>query len=447
MVFTTCLDRDRHPLRSRRDGIVIGTMLLLSVTAGLVSPRTLAVTVPIVGLLVIAIASRASRPSFTTLTAPLSPHYFGFLFLGFALLSAMWAMKPLSTISAVILASGYIAICLIASTELVRIPRPLAYHVAEGLWLGLAIGAVYLAIEILSNQAIRIFFYKFFEMTISPLRPPTQFTWDGSTLVGISPADLTRSIAPIPPLLWASLLALRTTAPFGQARLWSWLLFGLCVFVVAISAHETSKIAIVVGASIFAVSRWRAAVSDRALKLFWVLACLVVVPATLALHRIDAQSQIDLQYSLRHRIVIWNHTAEQALKVPIIGIGAKMMYYRHREWTELDEVTVRNQTFDVRSPHAHNIYLQTWLKLGVVGATLLTLTGLAIIERLGKLHQTAVPYAHASFVSLMVLGAGSYGMWQAWFIAMFALSAIAFAACLRVSVSDGDNLNVNTNVG
>jgi len=78
------------------------------------------------------------------------------------------------------------------------------------------------------------------------------------------------------------------------------------------------------------------------------------------------------------------------------------------------------------STHAHNVYLQTWYELGLVGVTLLMLFGLSIVNAIKTLSLTVQPYAYATFTSAAVVAASSYGMWQIWFLAMFGYSVALF---------------------
>ena len=52
-----------------------------------------------------------------------------------------------------------------------RQPRRNAFHLAEGLWLGLLVGLSYLLVEVLINQAVKIFIYNALHVLKSWLRP------------------------------------------------------------------------------------------------------------------------------------------------------------------------------------------------------------------------------------------------------------------------------------
>jgi O-antigen ligase len=115
------------------------------------------------------------------------------------------------------------------------------------------------------------------------------------------------------------------------------------------------------------------------------------------------------------------------LKAPLLGVGARTTYLLGPKLeaavaTEPDEAFPRTL-----SVHSHSVYLQTWFELGLVGATLLTLLGLAISQAIRSLARPIQPYAYATFVSAVVMAASSYGMWQTWFVSLFGITAAMFA--------------------
>ena len=193
--------------------------------------------------------------------------------------------------------------------------------------------------------------------------------------------------------------------------------------VILLAEHDTSKLAFVAGLSVFASAYVAARPTGRMVAVGWVIACLAVLPSALIVHRLDLHNAPWLPGSARHRIIIWNHTAEQVLNAPWLGVGARSTYLlgprlEHEPITRPDEAFTRTL-----STHSHSIYLQTWFELGLVGATLLTVLGLAILQAIRSLAGSLQPYAYATFVSAAVMAASSYGMWQIWFVSMFGLTA------------------------
>lgn len=432
LVFAAELDRLRHPARTRLWGMGVGSLLLGFVTVALVSPRTLAVTVP--AFVIAALISSMVRGTASGLAAkPGAAASVLSLFAGYALLSTLWAAEPARSVSSPVVAVLALATGLFGVKLMRRETRPNAYHIAEGLWIGLAAGLVYLLAELLSDQAIKIFVYNTIEVPKSWLTPPQNFRWRGDKIAAINEMDLTRSIAPVTLLLWSALLALEVTAPRRAVRIAQGVLFALALAVIALSGHETSKAAIAASAPVFLLARWRAEWVRRLLQVGVVAACALVVPLSLGLYKAGLHKAPFVQHSLQHRFAIWNYTAEETLKRPLLGVGAGMMYHLD----ELRPVYGDDTRFDVKVPHAHNIFLQTWYELGIVGAVLLAAAGLSLIERIRQLSGSSAHYGYALFTSALVMGAASYGMWQPWFLMLFALAAICYAIALRVR-SEGD---------
>jgi O-antigen ligase len=167
-------------------------------------------------------------------------------------------------------------------------------------------------------------------------------------------------------------------------------------------------------------------------KVAWVCACLAVLPAALLAHRLDLHNASWLQTTAKHRIIIWNYTAEQVLNAPWLGIGARSTYVLGPR-LEPEITTPPDEAFRrTLSTHSHSIYLQTWFELGLVGASLLTLLGLSILQAMASLARRLQPYAYATFASAAIMAASSYGMWQLWFIALFGFCAVLFGLGCRL---------------
>ena len=428
-MFPNNLDKQRHPIENRWWGVWVGTFILLATAAALVSPRTLPFSFPIVFLAILIAAER--RQKLRILRSPLGGgSLLAIAFFGYAGLSGLWAQSPLVPIGHALAAGLCFAGAGVMAHALLCEPRRNIFHIGEGLWIGLFAGLAYLFVELLSHQTIKLHMYNAFGFGPGNLRPPSFFVWKDHRLLWIAPDDLKRSIAPVTLFMWSGLLAIRGTAPWRHARWMMPLLFILAASVVFSSVHSTSKGALIGGALIFSLASWRRDWSERLLRFGWVASCLAIIPMALFLHRINLQSAPWVQSSMQHRIVAWNYTAQQTLKAPVLGIGAGMMY----ELFGSQVIENEPESYDPRLPHAHNIYLQTWFELGVIGAAFLTLIGLAILDRIHRLGPRVAPYGQATFASATIIASSSYGMWQAWFVSMFAFAVMLFAIAVRTTI-------------
>lgn len=429
-MFSADLDRDRYPFATRLWGGFLGTLVMGAILLAYVSPRTLPFTYSVVfaGTVFAVVARRgwrALRPERPFEGASV------FLFLCYAGLSALWAAHPHAPLLRAALGMTFLSASAFMVRAFLSEPRRNNFHIAEGVWISLIGGLTYLLVEFLTHQAIKIHLYNAIGVNPEALRPPAFFIWEGKRLVSISPDDLTRNITPVSLLIWPALLTVKNIGRKRAVTAVSCIMFALALAVVFKSEHETSKAALLGGLAVFLIARVSCVWSDRLLRFGWIVACLAMIPLALLLHRLDLQHSRWIQPTMQHRIVIWNYTAEQTLKAPILGIGAGMMY---ELYGPAREERGNDLGYEPRMPHAHNVYLQTWHELGVIGAALLTLAGLALLERLRRLGPRMAPYAHATFASGALVAASSYGMWQEWFIALYGFAAVLLTIAVRSQI-------------
>ena len=433
-MFSSELDWAQHGFSSRRRGIVVGTMLMVAVAASFVSARTLAFSYCIVvaGFLLFAVFNRSATrlqarpmPAARTLAA----------FFAFALISAGWAMQPDMAVSKAAIGLALVASVTSVVPLIMQETRTNLLHMSEGVRIGVCIGLLYVLAELLTDQSIKIWLFRVLELGRDDLNPPNFFKWRGATLIAIVPDDMTRNITPATLFLWPAVMLMNEARSKPWQSLSAMLFVLLTAAVVLLSQHESSKLALIVGLATFAGSSASLRWGRRAVALGWILACLAVAPVTLLAHRVGLQDAAWLQGSARHRINIWNFTAEKMLESPFVGIGADMTYVLGPEIENATPNFGSEPLQKTLSIHSHNIFMQTWLELGVVGAALLTLAGLSVLGALGSLPPVLQPYAYATFASAAGMAASSYGMWQVWFMAAFALCAVLFAVGAAVLLS------------
>ncbi len=132
-----------------------------------------------------------------------------------------------------------------------------ALHMGEGLWIGLAVGLLYVLLEIVSDQAIKIWVYNALRLPPDMLQPARFFIWESGRVVAIHSDDLTRNAAPIPLLIWPALMA----AGALPTPVWRPLVSG-CVLLLSAAAvllgpNETAKLALLAGVAVYALAHWR----------------------------------------------------------------------------------------------------------------------------------------------------------------------------------------------
>jgi O-antigen ligase len=430
-MFLGGVDRERGGIMSRAAGIGLGTIVMLAAAAALFSARTTAFTFPLCVAAFVTVAAvrrdlRATDVLPGRATWPLAA------FLGFALLSVLWARNPgvpfeKATLSLLMLA-GTLAVTALISRE----PYEDALHIGEGLCFGVAIGLAFLLVELRTGQSLKIAFFNALHFRPGELKPIGFFFWEGNRLIAMSADYMSRNITPAALLLWPTALVLRVIPQRALRICLSVGLVTLAALVIALSSHESSKLALVAGLAVFALTLLSRRWTYRVMVATWAVACLAAVPLALFAYQSHLHEATWLQDSARHRIIIWNETAEMTLASPIIGVGANMTYVLGPELEKEDPTfgtTILSRTLNI---HSHNIYLQTWFELGVVGAVLLALAGLSVLGAIARLAPPLQPYAYATFASVAAMAAASYGMWQLWYIALFAFTAVAFAIGARL---------------
>lgn len=424
-MFSGDLDTASSTFSTRKWGIILGTIIMVAVAAALISARTIPFTYTATVVAFIVVAPLRARSEFLVPRVGMVSLSVA-AFLLYALISAIWAIEPSLTIFkttlAILIMLGTIAVCQLIVSE----SHPNLLHMAEGVWIGLLVGLLYFLVEILTNQSIKIWLFNMLALEPADLRPTRHFRWAGDHLVAISRHDLARNTAPITPLLWPAVLALQGTLVGRSKYIGSVVLIALASVVVMLSPHETSKLALLAGLVIFGCAFVRPRSTSRLVTIGWVSACLMVVPAALVAHRHGLHNASWLQKSAQQRIEIWHATAEDVFRAPFLGIGAHSTYVQHRERRNSLADGLKKSDLSSFSTHAHNVYLQTWYELGLVGAALLTLVGLSFVKAISNLARAFQPYAYATFTSAAVVAAFSYGMWQIWFMAMFGYCVALF---------------------
>ena len=329
-------------------------------------------------------------------------------------------------LAAVSLAAGAAASMGKGAAEEVRLSR-----LAQGIILGFAAGLSFLVIEAVAAHPVKRVVYSILHWA----RPDPKHivtAADGS-VQAIGHYVLNRGLAVMNLALWPVLaLVVLQVRNSGLRTAVMGLLFALAAVGVAFSEHETSMLALAGALITFAGMRLVGRAFRWAVLVGWIGAVLLVVPLALSAHSAGLHQASWLPQTGRNRIILWNVTATETLKRPILGVGVAATKELDEARIELAKPAPGNAYPERTGRHAHNIYLQTWYELGAVGAAGLLALGLAILGWLWRLPEGVQPYAFAGFVSAAVIGAFSWGLWQVWFLGAYAMAALltVFATAL-----------------
>jgi O-antigen ligase len=176
----------------------------------------------------------------------------------------------------------------------------------------------------------------------------------------------------------------------------------------------------------------------RTLGATWTLACILIVPLVFAIYALQVHTNESLFWSARHRIVIWEYTAEKIADAPILGSGVSAA----RGFDKLEEGT---RTFAPgtiipreTNIHAHNAFLQVWFEAGAVGAALLLCIGLLLIGAIGRVPARVQPFLAATFAAHTLVAAFGFSVWAPWLLASFALAAVFASPSVALALRHPD---------
>jgi O-antigen ligase len=233
---------------------------------------------------------------------------------------------------------------------------------------------------------------------------------------------LNRNVAIFGFYLWPALLAMRT---FRDAN-WRWVVSSLFIIAatvsIFISEHQSSQVGLIGSVIVFILaSRWSKA-TVKGIAAVWCLAFVLALPVALLTYKAELNTARWLPVSFRDRIAIWDDTAERALKDPWFGIGARSTRVLMNE-PIFDEPT-NSVRLKSAGWHAHDLFLQTWYELGVVGVMLIGIAGAAVMLRIAVLSDETQPFAAAAFTFFMAIAAFAWDMWQTWLVCAIALALL-----------------------
>jgi len=157
----------------------------------------------------------------------------------------------------------------------------------------------------------------------------------------------------------------------------------------------------------------------------WTIAVLLAVPLGALPYKLGWENWTWLPpASVAARFYIWKYVADEVYERPLTGIGIRGSRDLHLKIPS-DAADPSHNAYALKgreARHPHNIYLQTWVELGAIGAVLLLCVGLAglwVVSAWPPLFQGS---AYALFAIASAVGLSGFDFWQTWM-----LGALAFA--------------------
>jgi hypothetical protein len=413
-------------IRGGGDNIVYASFLL-SPLATSIAPRLAPLAIAVLGITLVTSALRSGLhwgellPRNFPLTSCL-------LFAAYVLLSAIWSTDPLAGAGKAGLLIALILAAFSSATAAATLDRVTLSRAALAFAAGAILGALFVAFEMLSaGLATRtaIQWLPFLERSPKHLA----LSPDGE-IKSLKLSTLNQNVNLSLFHLWPGLLALMSLK--GYRRLMAMAaLFAVSSAAIAMSEHDSSQVALVGSTLVLSLAwRWpRQAI--RSIALTWCIAFVAVIPASFIAYQNGLHFAEWLPKSARARVILWEYTAEQTLRHPMVGVGVDSTpQLTQQQKKHLTREQPAGFVFPrTMGHHAHSIFLQTWVELGAIGAILFAIAGATLIMCIIHLPAPAQPFAAATFAAFALVSAFAWGIWQSWFMCGVALLPVYLSVC------------------
>jgi O-antigen ligase len=320
---------------------------------------------------------------------------------------------------------AFLGVILVAFASTRAIPAVSASEL-RGCALGFVVGAVcaalYLLVELLSDGIFTRAAMNF-TAVLKPTTAKHMEVVDGK-IVRLNLSEFNQNAAIVMLSFWPGVLILSALDAIPRRIALTALFAAALAVPIALSEHDSSQVALVLSAIVFALaSVWRLGII-RTLAVIWCLCFALVIPLDRLAYQQGLHLVSWLPSSARARVIIWQYTAERALEHPWIGIGVNStpaVKAMMKGPEDRPEGFVFKRT---TGQHAHDIFLQSWYEIGAIGVLLAAIAGALVALRIGLLPVFAQSYGAACFAVVLAIGAFAWSMWQTWFMSAIGLAPI-----------------------
>ncbi|MBM3542927.1 MAG: O-antigen ligase family protein [Alphaproteobacteria bacterium] len=358
-------------------------------------------------------------------------------------INASWALDQGAALSKAALLLGAILIVFAGAPIFAGLSGWQIRRTAVAFVAGALLGALYLMLELITEAALTRAFMN--AMAILPERAKHIAVVKGE-VKSINLSEFNQNITLLTFHLWPGVLILSAVKNIPYRTL-AIILFTLAFAIpILVSEHDSSIVALFGSILVFFVARFWSRATIRALAALWCLGFVLILPLNFLAYNAQLHLAEPLPASHRARIIIWEYTSERTLERPLFGIGMDSTPGMHPDpplktapsQREKPEGFVFKRT---TAHHAHNIFLQSWYELGLIGAILLATTGVLVVMRIDLLPPRAQPYAAAAFAAFALIASFAWGMWQTWFMCAVALLPLYVAIASVTARSPTDSLS------
>lgn len=359
-------------------------------------------------------------------------------FLAWVFVACLWSASPWDGFLKAAFLAALVLSAIVLSEALPSLNASVVEALAKGLLIGFLIGAIFICIEIATRDGIRRFVLEYFPDLERGLAK--HGTIRNGIIQKVSGAYITRATT-VYCLLWCPAILAATLYARGFAKWLCYAAIAGSAIVIIFHPHtqsQTAQLALLVVSVVLAVSLlvpklalWGVGAGFAGLVFF-------IVPAALAMFAAGLHEKPDVFGSAKARIIIWNYTAERILEKPILGVGTNSTRYLDEARPKEDKVKPDNLfVVPETRAHPHNVYLQIWYELGLVGAIAFATLGLSLLRRISALPRAIMPYAVTHFAMCVAILTPTYGMWQNWFQSIVVVSMLTLMGLMAPQMASG----------
>lgn len=350
------------------------------------------------------------------------------IFVAWVLAACLWAYAPLKALGEAVLLALFILHLMFLPRVLEQLEAVQIQAIARGVLIGFLLAGVFVCYEIWMRDAIVRFVLTYFPQLERGLA--RHGTIQDGQVVRMGGNISTRSSAVLA-LFWCPAVLAATCHTRGRARLLSFLAIAAMSLIVLLHPNtesQSAQLVLVIAAVTLGLALGLPKLAPWLVGAALACNLFLIVPASIALFRADMHLSPSLFPSAQARVIIWNYTAERVLENPILGVGSNSTRYLDEDRVKRGEVTVPPGY--VAAPqtraHPHNVYLQIWYELGIVGVLAFAVLGFSVLRRITTLPEPSRALALTHAAACMTVIVSTYGMWQAWFQAAIVMSIGAF---------------------
>lgn len=350
-------------------------------------------------------------------------------FIIYLFINSIWAAdRPLAFATSASVLLVTLAAFLIATSFALRINAD-ARVLAKWSLFGLLLGIGYLLIEFIFDEPIMRFVDNHV-VQLFKAGPKNAKIVNGS-VVKLHSFILNRNVTSLVMLLASSLFFVLTLETARGRRTAAGLLIFGAVVCVLLSNSGTSTVALFVGVAVLGLAVLSLPVTRYLLAAAWIVATLLTVPLCSLPYTLGWHHWTWLPpSSVAARFYIWRYTADKIHERPITGIGVRNA--RTLGADNPKDAAGRQEMYVLRpGRHPHNIFLQTWLELGAIGALLLCGVGLAALWHIQHWPPMLEAGGYALFAICSAVGFSGFDLWQTWLIASLALAWASMLLAMR----------------